>query len=79
MVSMSYTTTVMFESCFCAAHMQWHNRSVGSNFSLVRRRALLSDEIVAAQWRAQRADQEMEQAREARHMGVSGGPPPGKF
>ena len=56
-----------------------HYRPVGSNFSLVRRRALLSDEIVAAQSRAQCADQEAEQAREAHHIGGSGGRPPGKF
>ena len=31
----------------------------------------LSDEIEAAQWRAQRADQEVEQAREVRHTGGS--------
>ena len=54
-------------------------RPVGSNFSLVRRRVLLSDEIVAAQWRAQLGDQEAVQAREARHIGGCGGPPPGKF
>ena len=34
---------------------------------------LLSDEIVAAQWRAQRGDQEAEQVREARDIGGSGG------
>ena len=58
---------------------EFHPRPVGSNFSLVRRRALLSDEIVAAQWRAQRAEQEAEQACEVCHIGGSGGPPPGKF
>ena len=41
---------------------------------------LLSDEIVAAQWRAQRADQEAEQARgasarSASHRGVWGPSP----
>ena len=33
----------------------------------------MSDEIVAAQWRAQRADQEAEQAREARRRVTWGG------
>ena len=53
-------------------------RPVGSNFSLGRRGALLSDEIVAVQWRAQRADREAEQlasAQSASHRRVCGPSP----
>ena len=60
-----------------------NSRPVGSNVSLVRRRALCifeRDEIVGAQWHGAHSAPTEKQVQEVRHIGgLAGGPPPGKL